>query len=296
MMTVQHTDQIVENPYEQYREIIREVFVRIISNSEFPVSARLFSMSCFAYETDLFMYPGSTEFCENMLAQEVNILAENVYERLWLEDVGKKSINLELPMSMIQSLLLSMIESCGHEFKEMILEAWSQYIPENHEKCDDRIVNIFEVKYSDSATKIVCSQMTGRYIKRCKHLYEVLGTKIEKQIEDFCIRFLLNVDHNGYLSLFSYMQRLVLDVVLLKYFIVSNPGMAQEVKKLRNRSGSAKNISDRERRILGKKVEDVVKHFSENATREEDSIIKLSLSLREQGMQDLAHTSILIHF
>jgi hypothetical protein len=296
MMTVQNTDQIVENPCEHYREIIREVFVRILSKPKFPLSAKLFSMACFAYETDLFLYPGSPDFSEDMLAQEVTRVAGHVYETLWLEEFRKNSMNLELPMSMIQSLLFGMVEKCRPEFKEMILETWAEYIPETHKKSDHKVVNIFDIKYSDSATRVECSAMTGMYKNRCKQLYQVLGTEIEDRLEDFCVGFVMSSDHNDYGSLFAYVQRLVLDVVLLKYFIVSSPGLGENIRKVEMDMGSPGNMSDQERKVLGKAVEDIVKRFSENAAQEEKSIIKLSQSLMEQGMQDIAHTALLIHF
>jgi hypothetical protein len=296
MMTVQNIDQVVENPGEKYRDIIREVFFRIISNPDFSVSARLFSMSCFAYETDLFMYPGSTEFCEDMLAQEVNILAGKVYERLWIEEFEKKSFNLELPMSMIQSLLFGMVEKCGPEFKDMILNAWSQYIPKKHKKCNHKVVNIFDIKHSDSATCIECSAMTGMYKKRCKRFYQVLGREIDDRIINFCVSFVMSSDHSEYRSLFDYVQRLVIDVALLKYFIISDPGLAENIEKFGSRPVSGSKISDQERKVLIKTVADIVKRFSKNAAKEEKSIIKLSRVLKEQGMQNIPHTALLIHF
>jgi hypothetical protein len=56
------------------------------------------------------------------------------------------------------------------------------------------------------------------------------------------------------------------------------------------------NMPAQERKVLGKAVEDIITRFSENAAQEEKSIIKLSQSLVEQGMQDIAHTALLIHF
>jgi hypothetical protein len=296
MMIVQETDQIVENPCEEYREIIREVFVRILSKPNFPVSARLFSMACFAYETDLFMYPDSPDFTEDMLAHEVNRVAGHVYERLWLEEFRKKPMKLELPMSMIQSLLLGMVQKCEPGFKKNILAAWAQYIPENHEKCSHKVVDIFDVKFSDSATQVKCSYMAGMYKKRRRLLYKVLGTEIEKQIEDFCIRFVLSADHTEYRYLFAYVQRLVLDVVLLKYFIVSDPGLAEAIGKTGANRDSILSGSEKDREEPCKKLAAIVKRFSGNAAREEKSIIKLSRSLVDQGMLDIAHTALLIHF
>jgi hypothetical protein len=296
IMTVQNIDQIVENPCEQYRKLIREVFVRILSKPKFPLSAKLFSMACFAYETDLFLYPGSPDFSEDVLAQEVTRVAGHVYETLWLEEFRKNSMNLELPMSMIQLLLFGMVEKCRPDFKEMILETWAEYIPEKHKKSGHKVLNIFDIKYSDSATRVECSAMTGIYKKRSKQLYQVLGTEIENRLENFCVGFVMSSDHNEYGSLFAYVQRLVLDVVLLKYFIVSNPGLKEKIRKLGIEMRSPGNMPDQERKVLRKAVKDIVTRFSENAAQEEKSIIKLSQSLMEQGMQDIAHTALLIHF
>jgi hypothetical protein len=316
-MTVQIHGRIIENPCEQYRDIIRESFVQILSKARFPISARLFSMACFANETDLFLYPGNPGFSEDMIAEEINRVAGHVYERLWLEEFQKKEMNLELPMSMIQSLFLDMILKCGPEFREMILAAWAEYILEEREDQKERsgrdkqeaqdagissqkpvkkVLNIFDIEHSGSKIHVMCSSITGSYQKRRKYLYQLLGPELEGQIEHFCIRFVLSTDHTGYGSLFAYVQRLVLDVALMKYFMVSDPGLTDAVRRVGANRASILHVWEKERQVLEKAVADFARRYSDNAAREESSIIELSRFLSEHGMQNIANTSLMIQF
>lgn len=277
-MIVTEPPSIAENPREAYNETIREVFVHILSCRQHPLSARLFSMAGFAFEADSFIYPWSPDFSEDRLAQEIDKVADRVYEELWLSEMADSSPDLELAMSMVQTLLLGRVGKCRPAFREMILSAWAQFRPD-----EQGGANLFEVNRSEKSARLRCARMAETYRERRDRLYAALGGSIEEHLTDFCLRFLANRSLMEAPGLLAYAQEMMLHVMVVKFFLASNPDLLaaspEETEEPSQSCGSA---------LIGR-----VEH---HLYREAESMARLRDELTAQGMQDLSHTGLLILF
>lgn len=271
----------MENPCKAYQETLREVFVHILSRRGYPLTARLFSMAAFAFEVDGLVCGTDPEFSEDRLAVEVDKVADEVYERLWLSEVAKSNVDLELPMSMLQSLLLGRVEHCRPGFKEMIESAWSRYAPESAGENPEAYLRL---EYNEGRTHVRCKAMAVRYKEERDRLYAALGSEIEEHLSDFCLRFVANSAPADAPTLLSWVQELILHVMLQKFFLAADPDLSAL-----SAPQSAGDVPAGQGQALVGRVE---RHLD----RETVSMTTLRDMLADQGMQDLSHTSLLILF
>lgn len=264
-----------ENPCAVYRDTLEEVFSRILARSDFPLSARLFSMAGFAFEADDFMYAGSTGFSEDRLAVEVNKAADHVYESIWQAEFAGKTPNLELPMSILQSLLLGRVSRCAPEFAAMIRKAWQGCAPES---AGDSPESFLRVDYAEGRAHVRCAEMSARYRERRDRLYAAMGAEIDAALSGFCRRFLEGRSPADAPALLAWVQELVLRVMLQKFFLAGDPELFARNK------GADEHIRD------------VVRRAEQHLGQEAQSLAELREELAAQGMQDLSHTGLLIVF
>ena len=280
-MTVQAAAPVLENPREDYQDILHRVFSNILAHQNFPLQARLFSVAGFAFEADAFVYPESPDFSEERLAHEVDKAVEQVHERLWMEQFHNQSVNPELGMSIIQSLLLGRVQHCAPEFKELIMQAWRQYSPEESQTGG----RFLHLDFAGEVTHVRCTEMSRIYQYGRNRLMNRFAEEIEAEIADFCIRMVAKHDNREPgVTLLSSVQQLILRVMCLKFFLAADP----ELQAFLDCEASDNMV----RRRISEITEQVETHLDQ----EQDVLAKLGSMLYEQGLQDLPHTILLILF
>jgi|GEM_PF-3046170 len=285
---------LVRNPYIDYQETVREVFAQVLSRPAFPLSARLFSMACFAFEADAAVASDGPGFTEAKLADEVNKVADYVYERLWVEEFNGKSVDPERPMSMIQSLLLGRVRTCTTLFNQMIMATWSEYITEKGSARGG--APLLDIKSSKQEIRVKCADLTRQYVDRRDRLFAILGREIDHKLQDFCTRFILSREYSTHDTHIACVQRLMLQVALLKYFLVSDPDLAVGIRRIDPGPSGNRSVTQEDRESLGRAVSIIIQRTECHLEQESNALGVLQRALLDQGMQDLFHTALFVFF
>lgn len=266
-MTVQAAAPVLENPREEYQDIVHRVFTNILARQDFPLQARLFSVAGFGFEADAFLYPESPDFSEERLAHEVDKVVEQVHERLWMQQFHEQSVDPELGMSIIQSLLLGRVKHCAPEFKDLIKQAWMQYTPgESHTGG-----RFLQLDFAGEETHVRCAEMARIYQERRNSLMNRLADEIEAEIADFCIRQVAKEGNpEPGVTLLSSVQQLILRVMCLKFFLAADP----ELQVFLDCEASGNMV----RRRIAEIAEQVETHLDQ----EQDALARLGNMLWEQ--------------
>ncbi len=280
-MTVQAAAPVLENPREEYQDILHRVITNILARQDFPLQARLFSVAGFAFEADAFMYPDSPDFSEDRLAHEVDKAVEQVHERLWMQQFHEQSVNPELGMSIIQSLLLGRVQHCDLKFKDMIIQAWMQFTPGDNQTGGQ----FLQLDFAGEKAHVRCTEMARIYQECRNRLMSRFADAIEAEIADFCIRQVVKEGNPlPGVSLLSTVQQLILRVMCLKFFLAADP----ELQAFLDCEASG----NMPRQRIAKIAEQVESHLDQ----EQDALARLGNMLWEQDLQDIPHTILLIHF
>jgi hypothetical protein len=280
--------QTGSDPYLEYRETIQEILYRSFNKPDFPFQAKLFSVACLASEVDPVFYPQTESFELERLAEVVDKLYNHQFERFWLEGLQKQAVNLELPMSMLQSLLLGTFKGLGPELQGLIRIAWTEYVPEAG---GDVFLSLTR---DQDQTRVNCADMAKKYARRRDRLFALFAGEIEKYLENYCTHQVFAKDYTLEPSLFDYVQDLTFRVMLLKFLLVSQPECLEILER------AEQDRSDDKARDFGQKLDAQImrtfKVFSSGLAQDEQALDRLRQMANEQGMRDLAHISVLIQF
>ena len=244
-----------------YRKIMRDLLVQIIEKQDFPVAARLFSMANFTFELDSFVHTHGMALWGEKFNLEVHRVAGNGYEEMWCRDFPDtgaiEPVYLERPLAMIHSLFQKMKNQCRPEFSRMLRS--SMALLESDENLP---------------------AFTLRFCSRRKLLHERLPTELETETAHFCERILSYRDFERFENLFEFVQRMVIDTALFRFFMISSPAM----EKIASKKGDA---SEADSRMIAEDIADTI-------VREEKAVLDLQKALIDQQARSLAETTLLI--
>ena len=275
------------DPYVQYEETIQEILYRTLNKPDFPLTSKLFALVCFAYEMEPFFYPQTKAFALEKMASIVDKLSNHNYERLWMEEFQDHVFDLELPMSILQSFLLGILKESDEDMQQLLVSSWSLY-------SRDFENDIFlSVSYLKEKIIVQCSEMAKTYAWKRDRLLDVFSGEIEKYLENYCTHFVFAQSYREKGSLYIYVQELLIQVMLLKFFFTSHSGVMRVVEEAEN-----DNQVDIEKLVqsLDNEVVTVLKTFSNAISKNQSLISRIRHDLQEQNMQSLAHLALFICF
>ena len=271
-----------------YRKIMRDLLVQIIEKQDFPVSARLFSMACFTFELDSFVHTHGSALWGEKFNLEVHRVAGNGYEEQWCRDFPDtgaiEPFHLEGPMAMIHSLFLEMKDRCRPEFFRMLRS--SMILLQSDEPPDDKngpepyIPCSTEIQEFQDLLDEAPRTLTRRFSRRRKRLHERLTAELETETQHFCERILVYRDFERFENLFEFVQRMVIDTALFRFFLIASPAME---KIASGRAGA----SEDDYRVIAEDIADTI-------VREDKAVLDLQKALIERRMRSLAETTPLI--
>lgn len=277
-MTVTDAPQVLENPCETHSATLKEIFSHILGADDAPLAARLFAAAAFAFEADAFMYADSRDFSEDRLALEINRAADRVYERIWIDQLQDQQQELEVPMSMVQSFLLGRLDHFDPGFRETIASAWSACAPE---AADVRDGAFLQVQRSKGHARVLCSDLAAEYQQRRDILYKIAGRQVEDNLTDFATGFMAARNPENYRSLSSLVQDLVLHTMMLKFFLACDTHLVE----LSHDPEKADEL-----------IKDIISRTQAALADQKPAMEDLEEMVFDQGLQELAHTVLLISF
>ncbi len=293
-----------------YRKIMRDLLVQIIEKQDFPVAARLFSMACFTFELDSFVHTHGSALWGEKFNLEVHRVAGNGYEALWCQDFPDTGaidpVHLERPVAMILSLFQGTKDRCRPEFFRMLgssiallqsdeppedasgPEPYISCAPPPHASRRESFAHSPEAPsnplsrggglagLSDENRRA----LTMGFCRRRKRLHERLFTELETETRHFCERILGYRDFERFENLFEFVQRMVIDTALFRFFLISSPAMEKIASSKTEATGA-------DSRMVAEDIADTI-------VREEKAVLDLQKVLIEQQMRSLAETTLLI--
>ena len=289
-MLTQDISEDYQDIYYQYRETIQEVFYQIVTKSDHSIQSRLFSMLCFSMSTGSFFYPDSGEFSEDRLAREVEKVSENMYETIWFRKFADQRINLAMPMRMIQSMLQGHLQRMRPELKTLLESTLQSYADDSDGAggllCNAGAENGF----------FQCETMAGVYEQRRDRANRYFGDIIEWFIENYCTHFLFSRPYTDDPSLFAYVQRLILHVMLLKYCLFSHKRIRDIISDCEQKSAPAKAAEQDGAAFIADAIMEIMNAFTVGLTDNESSLLFIRQEMENQHMSDLNHAVKFIHF
>lgn len=283
-------DQKGKDPYLANQSTIQEILYRSLDKPDFPLQAKLFSLACFAHEMHPFFHLGTGNFEVERMAAVVDKLSAHRFEQTWMEQMGEQDVDLELPMSIVLSLLMQAYQGADKDMQHMLPLVWEQYFDSGEE------TNPFmHVDEDTNMMTIKCARAAESYARQRDRLWAMFSQEIEGYIQNYCTHFVFAKSYVQAESLPEYVQEMLIRVMVLKFLLVSHPGV-QEVVDLAEEAKGAEEKAGDLLQSLDSQVMRIMKTFSNNVPNQHGAVDAVLREMQEQGMHELAHMAVMIHF
>ena len=277
------------DPYSSQQDGIRDIALSVLADDQQPFQRRLFSLLYFAHRSREFLYAGATVFNEAQLISEVDRLAEGVYADIWEQHFASQEPPLHLPMTVIQGLLAGCYAKASPEFRDLLTGVWQTYARIND------LGQFLHINRSADTVSLECSQLLELYQTRSRLMEEQFQTPLDEALARYLQNLVLKEPYTAYPDLFAWVYDLVLRTALLRFLVISHPGLdawlqageAAAEDQLPSDNGAAPEP-------LAQTLVDVLFRFSRGLEHNKRFLPGLKESLQAQGMQDLAHAVLLL--
>ncbi|MGM0540669.1 MAG: hypothetical protein ACQERT_15885 [Thermodesulfobacteriota bacterium] len=237
-----------------------------------------------------FFHPGTQSFALERMAAVVDALSAHRFEQTWLEEVGRQEVDLELPMSMAFSFWLRAFRKTDRDMQHVLPLLWEGYFEEGAEG------NPFmEYSETEDRTTVKCWEAAAAYARQRDRIWAAFGAELEGYIQNYCTHFVFAKSYVQADSLPEYVQEMIARVMVLKFLLVSHPGV-REVADLAEGTGESGEKSDDLLQSLDSQVMRIMKTFSNNVPNRHEAMDALLGEMREQELSDLAHKAVMVHF
>lgn len=267
------------DPFQAYLDDIREVMLHLLGDRHFPLSSRLFFAAFFANRLESFFRPGATEFSEETLAAEVDLLGDPANLTRLHREFEALEPTIALPMSIIQTMLMYRAGRARSVFEGLLWRVWGTYGGDGKLTVTNRA----------AALQVDASLMLEQYRQRRDRLQAAFGARLDLYFENYCRNYWFGQWYTGSASLLAHAQNLLVRVAVLRFLLFSHPDLADLCEK-ENLAGEAA------RTALDRAAVEVFYKFSRGIEHDNRLLQQVQGALKEQGLESFAHSVLLIKF
>ena len=272
-----------DDPYLAYRDLVREVVLQMLAARDYPLTSRLFFLAFFAQRIAPFHHRKSRSFTTEALASAIDCFADPESLAELHGRFQEMTPPIDLPMSIIQVVLLSKLPSSGGSFRQLLAQVWATYVG------PDDAGRVLDLEKTQDQTLVNCSELAGKYLQRRAVLVERFGARLDLYLENYCRNYWFGEGFEQSANLLQHLQKLLVRLAVLRFLLISHP----ELDPLLAPSPSQP-PSQPELQQLDQLAVKVCYQFSRGLEHGAPFLAKIQQTLVDQGMQEVAHLALLI--
>jgi len=263
-----------------YLDDIRQIGMELLADRRYPLTSRLFFLSCFAATITPFFHLDCEGFDERILMGEINKMADPaVREELHGQFQEIDSRN-DFAMALVQGILLHRTRQTRTDFDQLLATVLNN-----------------EDLTSGGVAKPDATGKAGNdgnfyqqaYLQRKTILEPAFGGRLDQYFENYCRNFWFGEWYTDSPNPAEHVRKLIVRFTVLRFLLFCHPLL----NKLVN-GGRESGCSEEQQMLLDKAAVDTFGLFSRGLDHNREFIEKVQEALTAQGIEELAlHTLLL---
>ncbi|MCB1744319.1 MAG: flagellin lysine-N-methylase [Gammaproteobacteria bacterium] len=261
----------------RYRDVVRELSLALLDSAGFPLESRLFFVCFLAHRmAALGDAPGDAQ----RVIEIVELLSGRESLQTLHEQFQAISPSVELPLSIVQTLLLNREAERELWVADVIVEVWRSLGGSDEPSARLR------VSQDQGTISVDGSSLLKAYLQRKNRATERFGEQLELILGNYCKNYWIGEGPETAPDPLSHFRRLSVRLGVLKFLLLGHPRMLELLESDASPDSLSTALSEHAVRI--------VTRFCRSIEHNEGFLEHIEQNLIEQGFTDMAHLSLML--